>query len=132
MGGKLIATSKRIIQTARSIPPGVRTWAARGLLGASLYVRGPERIRALIKSLNQYAKDLISDAIEAIPKAVADAVAALKKAAEEAASGSFAKLINFLIISVSGAFAIAMLLDFGPKLSFAASNAPVVARKRKR
>lgn len=132
MGGKLIATSNRVIQTARSIPPGVRTWAARGLLGASLYVRGPERIRALIKSLNQYAKDLISDAIEAIPKAVADAIATVKKAAAEAASGNFAMLINFLIIGVSGVLAIAMLLDFGPKLSFAASNAPAVARKRKR
>jgi len=132
MGGKLIATSNRVIQTARSIPPGVRTWAARGLLGASLFVRGPERIRALIKSLTQYAKDLISDAIEAIPKAVADAVATVKKAAAEAASGNFAMLINFLIIGVSGVLAIAMLLDFGPKLSFATSNAPAFARKRKR
>src|SRR5690606_37595602 len=54
LGSQLVAASSQIIRTAKSVPPGVRRWAARGLLGASLFVRGPERIRSLISSMNEY------------------------------------------------------------------------------
>ena len=131
MGGKLIAASNRVIQTAKSIPPGVRKWAARGMLGASLYVRGPERIRALIKSANQYANNLIRDTIEAIPNAVAEAVDKIKQAAKEAVSGNFAMLLNFLIVGVSAVLAIAMFLDLGPQFSFASSSGRVSPRQRR-
>ncbi len=131
MGGKLIATGHNVIRTAKNIPPGVRIWAARGILGASLYIRGPERVRALIKSLNQYAKNLVSDTIEAIPKAVTAAMDKLKQAATDAVSGNFTMLLNFLIVGVFAVLATAMFLDLGPHFSFAGSSNRAAARQRR-
>ena len=130
MGGKLIAASNRVIQTAKSFPPGVRKWAARGMLGASLIVHGPERVRALIASLNKYATDLVSDAINAIPKAVSDAIEKGKQTFREAAAGSFSMLVNIMVIGISGLFAFALLFDVGPRWSLAGTSVSVAPGKR--
>jgi len=130
MAGKLYAASQRVIQTARSIPPGIRKWAARGLLGASLYVRGPERIKALIKSLNQYATDLVSDTIAAIPKTIADAVDKVMQATSDAFSGNPARLLNFFIVGFSAVLAIYMLFDLKTKFKFAGSAGSFTSKQR--
>ncbi len=131
MGGKLITASNRVIQTARGLPPGVRKWAARGMLGASLFVRGPERIRALIASLNKYATDLVSDAINAIPNAVAKAIDQVKQTVAEAARGNVSLLVNFVVIGISALLAFALLFDFGPRWSFAGTSVSVASGRRK-
>jgi hypothetical protein len=124
MGGKLITASNRVIQMAKSIPPGVRKWAARGMLGASLFVRGPERVRALIDSLNKNAADFVSDAINAIER--------VKQTAREAAGGSVSLLVNILVIGISGLFAFAFLFDVGPRWSLAGPGVSVASGKRKK
>jgi hypothetical protein len=132
MGGKLITASNRVIQMAKSIPPGVRKWAARGMLGASLFVRGPERVRALIDSLNKNAADFVSDAINAIPKAVADAIERVKQTAMEAAGGNVSLLVNIMVIGISGLFAFVFLFDVGPRWSLAGPGVSVASGKRKK
>lgn len=132
MGGKLITASNRVIQMAKSIPPGVRKWAARGMLGASLFVRGPERVRALIDSLNKNAADFVSDAINAIPKAVADAIEKVKQTAGEVAGGSVSLLINLMVIGISGLAAFAFLFDVWPRWSLAGTSVSAAPGKRKK
>jgi len=132
MGGKLITASNRVIKEARSIPPVVRKWAARGMLGASLFVRGPERIQALIVSLNKYATDLVSDTIKAIPKAISEAIEKVKQAAVEAARGNFSLLFNFFVIGISGLLAFAFLFDVGPRWSHAATSVSAPSGRRKK
>ena len=132
MGGKLITASNRVIQTARGIPPGLRKWAARGMLGASLLVRGPERIRTLIASLNKYATDLVSDAINAIPNAVATAIDQVKQAAAKAARGNVSLLVNFVVIGISAVLAFALLFDVWPRWSLVGTNVSNVSGRRKK
>ena len=132
MGGKLITASNRVIQTAKRIPPGVRKWAARGMLGASLFVRGPERVRELVTSLNKYATGLVSDTINAIPQAVADAIEKVKQSARETAGGSVSLLVNILVIGISGLFAFAFLFDLGPRWSLAGPGVSTAPGKRKK
>ena len=132
MGGKLITASNRVIQTAKRIPPGVRKWAARGMLGASLFVRGPERVRELVTSLNKYATGLVSDTINAIPKAVADAIEKVKQSARETAGGSVSLLVNILVIGISGLFAFAFLFDVWPRWSLAGPGVSTAPGKRKK
>ena len=131
MGGKLMTTTTRVIRTVKRIPPGVRKWAARGMLGASLFVRGPARIKALIASLNKYATDLVSDAIDAIPKAIEDAIEKFKQAAKEAASGNLSLLLNFVVIGISALLAFGLVLDIGPRFSFAGASGSGTVRKRR-
>lgn len=130
MGGKLISASNRVIQTAKAIPPGVRKWAARGLLGASLFVRGPERIQALISSVNKYATDVVSDAINAIPKAVAEATEKVKQAAAEVARGNVSLLMNLMIIGISALFAFVLLFDVWPRWNLAGKSVSSASERR--
>jgi hypothetical protein len=132
IGGKLVTVSNKIIQTAKNIPPGVRIWAARGLLGASLFVRGPERIRALLKSLNQYAIDLTNDFIKAIPNAITEAVKTVVEATKQMVGGNFEQLMVFGIFCISALFAFTMLFDYGPKLSFAGLSDRGSSKQRNR
>lgn len=127
MGGKLVATSQRIVQTAKRIPAPVRIWAARGLLGASLFVRGPERIKILIKALNRYANALVADAIKAIPQAISDTIEKFKEEAKNMFGGNLASFAYLSIAALLGLAAIAMFFDVGQKLSFAS---PVVSGGR--
>jgi len=109
-GGKLIVAGHRIIQTAGRIPPGVRKWAARGLLGASLFIRGPERIRALLASINNYGRKPVEDWIKPIPKAIGDAMEQLRQLGAEFANSILATLLNFVILGGSGCLALFFLL----------------------
>ncbi len=122
LGGKLVATSQRIVQTAKRIPGPVRTWAARGLLGASLFVRGPERIRIFITALNDYAKELVRDAIKAIPQAISDAIEKIKEEANNMIGGNLAALAYLPIAALLGLAAIALFFDVGPRLSIAGAG----------
>jgi hypothetical protein len=119
MGGKLVATSQRIFQTATRIPASVRKWAFRGLLGASLFVRGPERVRILITALNDYAKEIVADAIKAIPQAISDAIEKIKEEANNMIGGNLAALAYLSIAALLGLAAIALFFDVGPRLSIA-------------
>lgn len=121
-GSKLVAASGKVIRTANSIPPSVRKWAARGLLGASLFVRGPERIRALVSSINNYGKTLINDTIDAIPKAINDAMSRLKKEIRNLVGGNFATLIYMIVLVVAGLLAAMLLLNAKPQFAFASSS----------
>jgi hypothetical protein len=115
--GKLVTACRNITNTVKSIPPGVRQWAARGLLGASLFVRGPERIRALVASINQYAVNLATDSIRSIPAGIEKAYEELKKSV----SGNLAFLSNaiyFLVLLVFGYLAVLCLHEGTPQLAF--------------
>ena len=131
VGSKLVAASSQIIRTAKSIPPGVRRWAARGLLGASLYVRGPERIRALISSMNEYGKKLVADTIDAIPAAISEALNRLKEEMGNLARGSFATFFYLIVLMIAGLLAAALLLDLRPRFAFANSSEGVKASGRR-
>lgn len=132
MGDRVVQTSHRMLQTANRIPPGARMWAARGMLGASLFVRGPERIRALITSANNYATQAVSSAIEALPQALAGAIEKIKQAASEAASGRSSMLLNLFVIAISALLALSLLLDIGPRLSFSGFGTHEGSRKQNR
>ncbi|PAY16333.1 hypothetical protein CKO51_27150 [Rhodopirellula sp. SM50] len=132
VGSKLVAASGQIIRTAKSIPPGVRRWAARGLLGASLFVRGPERIRALISSMNEYGKQMIADTIDAIPAAISKAMNRLKDEMGNLARGNFATLIYMIVLLGAGLLAAMLLLGLRPRIAFANSNMSAKANGRRK
>ena len=115
----MITAGQRIVQTAKKIPAPVRKWAARGLLGASLFVLGPERIRILISALNDYANEKIGDIIDAIPGAIANAIDELEETANAMLQGRFGSLMYLLIAGFLGVVAITLFFDAGPKLNFA-------------
>jgi len=121
-GSKLVSASRRIIQTAKRIPPGVRRWAARGLLGASLFVRGPERIRALISSLNDVSEKVIGGITDAIPEAINNAIDRLKEEMRNLASGNLTTLTYFLVLASTGLFAALCLFSPSRKFAFAAAG----------
>ncbi len=130
MGGKLMTATNRVIQTAKSIPPGMRIWVARGLLGASLFVRGPDRIRKLIGSLTDIAREKLTDAIDTIPLALSDAIRRINQIAADAWSGEFSPLLNVCIIGVCAVVALCLLLDIGPQVSFVGSGGASSTRRR--
>ena len=100
-----------------------RRWAARGLLGASLFVRGPERIRALVSALNEYGKKVVAGAIDAIPAAISDAMNRLKEEMSNLANGNVATLIYVVVLTGIGLLAAMLLLDLTPRFGFANSGA---------
>lgn len=133
LGGKMVMAGQRIVQTAKKIPAPVRKWTARGLLGASLFVRGPERIRILITALNDYVTEKIGDIVDALPGAIEAAIDRSKTAANAMLQGKFTSLVYLLVAGFLGVVAIALFFDAGPKLSFAGfGSGGRPQRKRKR
>ena len=104
------------VHTAKSIPPGVRRWAARGLLGASLFVRGPKQIKAILAAMSDYAKRQIPNLIDAIPVAIDEAIKKINKEIQKHLNGTWAILIFGVVLI--GVGLLGFMLLFGISLPF--------------
>ncbi len=124
-GGQLVTAGQRILRTATGIPPGLRTWVARGLLGASLFIGRPERIGELIRSLNEFGQRMVGGAVEAIPTAIGNAMETLRQAITDSVGGRFAPLVYLIVLVGTGLGAVWLVLGGSwPRFGFAGGARP--------
>jgi hypothetical protein len=119
LASQAVSASGKVYRAAKSIPPNVRRSVARGLLAVSLFVRAPDQLRALTKSLNEKVITWGKDLIEAIPAALNSALSEVMAQMKNMMNGDFSKVIHFLILVAVGLTALMFLLDVNPRGAYA-------------
>lgn len=110
-GGRMVATTNRVLGAVQSIPPGVRKWVARGLLATSLFVRAPDQLALMGNSLDQYVTDALVSTARMIPDAIANAMNEIKQGFESGMSHSLHSIVYMLIVAVTAILGLYALLS---------------------
>jgi len=74
----------------------------------------------------------IEEAIKAVPNAIKDAIEQVKSGASDLLSGNLVPFMNFGILILTGLVALFLILDMGPKFSFAGVSGSGGPGKRKK
>jgi hypothetical protein len=108
VSGKAFQTTRVVFAAAASMPPAIRLWVTRGLLGISLMARTPQMANKIAASLADFSAavvDQLSQRVDEIKSMIG-----LPLADENAISHGIQRLAYFAILGGIGAMAIWSLL----------------------
>lgn len=108
VSGKAYQTTRVVFAAAASVPPAIRLWVTRGLLGISLMARTPQmatKIAASITDFSTTVVDQLSNQVDEIKSMIG-----LPLADENAISHGLQRLTYFAILGGIGAIAMWVLL----------------------